>query len=288
MERAPDQGAGARDAREGKDVTGPPEGCDSSAVAGPAPVAQPPAEDVEVPPAVRVLAGDEPIRPVWLNLLGGLTFEVGTGERRRFVKWQPAGTAVDLTAEAVRLRWAAPHLTVPRVIGQGADDAGSWLVTTALPGTSAVSPRWRSDPATAVRGIGAGLRILHDRLPVEGCPFTWSVPDRLAAKRATASRRQTRRRLDALAVPPPVDRLVVCHGDACAPNTLLDDEGRPSGHVDLGRLGLADRWADLAVASWSTEWNYGPAWADALVEAYGLAPDRGRLAYYRALWAAED
>lgn len=52
--------------------------------------------------------------------------------------------------------------------------------------------------------------------------------------------------------PPPVDRLVVCHGDACAPNTLLSGDGHFAAHVDLGALGLADRWADLAVAAWST------------------------------------
>jgi aminoglycoside phosphotransferase len=59
---------------------------------------------------------------------------------------------------------------------------------------------------------------------------------------------------------PPADKLVVCHGDACAPNTLITDDKRWSGHVDLGDLGAADRWADLAIAAWSTGWNYGPGW----------------------------
>ena len=48
---------------------------------------------------------------------------------------------------------------------------------------------------------------------------------------------------------PPIDQLVVCHGDACAPNTLIDSDGSCSGHVDLGTLGIADRWADLAIAT---------------------------------------
>lgn len=89
-----------------------------------------------------------------------------------------------------------------------------------------------------------------------------------------------------LDTPPAVDRLVVCHGDACAPNTLLAADGTVTGHVDLGSLGLADRWADIAVSAWSTEWNYGPGYESAFLEAYGIAPDTERLAYYRALWDA--
>ena len=83
---------------------------------------------------------------------------------------------------------------------------------------------------------------------------------------------------------PPVDRLVVCHGDACAPNTLLGDDGQWVGHVDLGALGVGDRWADLAIATWSCDWNYGPGWQDTLLNAYGIDPDPIRTRYYRVLW----
>jgi len=41
----------------------------------------------------------------------------------------------------------------------------------------------------------------------------------------------------------------------------------------LGALGVADRWADLAVATWSLEWNYGPGWQSVLLEAYGVESD---------------
>jgi kanamycin kinase len=84
---------------------------------------------------------------------------------------------------------------------------------------------------------------------------------------------------------PPADRLVVCHGDPCAPNTLIADDGRWCAHVDMGALGVSDRWADIAVATWSTEWNYGPGWDGALLDAYGIAPDPERTRYYRLLWA---
>ena len=83
---------------------------------------------------------------------------------------------------------------------------------------------------------------------------------------------------------PPLDHAVVCHGDACAPNTVLSENGDWSGHVDLSAMGVGDRWADLAIATWSAEWNYGPGWEDQLLSAYGILADRERIRYYRLLW----
>ncbi|QHT58343.1 aminoglycoside 3'-phosphotransferase [Cellulomonas sp. H30R-01] len=219
---------------------------------------------------------------VWRNELGGLTFLLD--EPERFVKWVPAGVPLDLDAEVARLRWAAPLTPVPTVLEAGADDEGSWLVTHPLAGRSAVDQRWVAEPLTAVRAIGAGLRALHDTLPVEDCPFDWTVEARVAAADAREVGPSAERA--ALGPPPPVDRLVVCHGDACAPNTLLADDGTWLAHVDLGALGVADRWADLAVATYSTIWNYGPGYEEPLLDAYGIAPDPVRTAFYRGLWDA--
>jgi len=54
--------------------------------------------------------------------------------------------------------------------------------------------------------------------------------------------------------------------------------------VWVNGLGVADRWADLAIATWSTTWNYGPGWETPLLDAYGVAPDPDRTRYYRLLW----
>ncbi len=242
-----------------------------------------PTGHVDVPEQVYRLVGDAPfvadppIEAVWQNEDGGTTFH--SPLHGAYVKWAPAGTPLDLAVEAERLAWAAPHTPVPVVLAHGSDDEGAWLVTRAIPGRSAVDPVWLARPLEAVRAVGAGLRALHDALPVDDCPFTWSVQERLARLDDPARARD-------LATPPPVDRLVVCHGDACVPNTLLSDDGSWLAHVDLGRLGLADRWADLAVATWSTVWNYGPGYENALLEAYGIAPDPQRTSYYRALWGS--
>jgi kanamycin kinase len=237
------------------------------------------------------------VQVVWRNELDGLTFRIDDGDSGRFAKWAPAGSGLDLDAEADRLRWAGRFSPVPDVLDRGEDEDGTWLLTRGLAGDSAVAPPWVDRPDRAVAAIGAGLRALHDALPVEGCPFDWTATTRLADARRRASAGQldparfadehrqltVRDALDRLSDVPDVDRLVVCHGDACAPNTLLDDGGW-TGHVDLGSLGVADRWADLAVATWSTAWNYGPGWEEPLLAAYGVGPDPERTAYYRLLW----
>jgi kanamycin kinase len=220
-----------------------------------------PSEPVPIPAVVAGIAAGRPVVAVWVNELGGVTFAVDGG--REYVKIARPRWASHLVAEAARLRWAAEHARVPPVLGEG----DGYLHTAGLPARSAVDERWVSDPRAAARAIGSGLRLLHDRLPVNACPFG----------------------------PPPwvtdssdAEGLVVCHGDACAPNTLVDDDGAFFGHVDLGELGVANRWADLAVATLSLSWNYAGDWEGELFDAYGVDTDPARTAHYRRLWNAGD
>lgn len=237
-----------------------------------------PASSIDTPKRVLELADGAALVPVWQNQLGGLTFRT---DDDRFIKWGPHDLEANMRDEAERMRWARRWTRVPAVIEQGQDAEHEWLVTSAIDGRSAVDPRWIAEPAAAVRAVGEGLRMLHDALPVDDCPWEWSVASRFA----NAERRGIRLP-EELRGAPEIDRLVVCHGDACMPNTLLDDAGRPIAHVDLAMLGTGDRWADIAVASMSTEWNVGPGFDDLLIEAYGVEPDLERLAYYRDLWNA--
>jgi kanamycin kinase len=218
-----------------------------------------PADAMPVPNIVVDLAEGREVAAVWRNELGGTTFSLGGEE---FVKVYPDAHAALLVPEAQRMQWAADFAPVPRVLSSGP----GWLRTAALPGRSAVDPHWVARPRTATRAIGEGLRRLHDALPVADCPFgppSWIPGDA-----------------------PPVDLLVVCHGDACPPNTLIGDDAQCSGHVDLGDLGVADRWSDIAVAASMLEADFEPGLEAEFLDAYGIEPDEERMAYYRARWEA--
>jgi kanamycin kinase len=71
--------------------------------------------------------------------------------------------------------------------------------------------------------------------------------------------------------------------DQCLPNVPIDGDD-VVGYVDLGELGVADRWWDLAVASWSVTWNLGPGLEAHFLDTYGVAPDVERSRFYRLLY----
>jgi len=196
---------------------------------------------------------------VWRNELGGITARLVAADATPvYAKWSP----FDLLPEAERLSWLSSRHPSPRMVDYEELDDGWLIVTAAVNGHSAVSARWLADPDRAAFAIGEGLARLHTLDP-DDCPFGPA---------------------DWIGVQDDVDVLVVAHGDACAPNTLIADDGSFAGTVDVGDLGVADRWADLAIASWSLEWNFGPGHEDGFWAGYGEAPDPDRIRRYRTLW----
>ncbi len=223
--------------------------------------------------------------------------QAGSGETR-FVKLLSRGAYPGLRAEADRMRWAATRVSVPRVIEVGGDGDADWLLTEALPGSDATDAQWRSDPGRLVDLLAGVLRDLHTLDPGD-CPFDFRLDASLAHARRRVeaglvepgrdfheefARHSARSALAHLEEHrPPSEDLVVCHGDFCLPNVMVEDWS-PTGILDLGELGVADRWWDLAVATWSLTWNLGPGFEERFLRAYGVDRDEPRVQYYRLLY----
>jgi aminoglycoside phosphotransferase len=90
------------------------------------------------------------------------------------------------------------------------------------------------------------------------------------------------RHLLAMRPPEPNEDLVVAHGDPCLPNFLMRPGGdRVTGVVDLGRIGVSDRYRDVAIIVRSVGQNIGPEVTYVLLDAYGIPhPDLSRLEFY--------
>ncbi|EEQ96518.1 Aminoglycoside 3'-phosphotransferase [Brucella intermedia LMG 3301] len=86
-----------------------------------------------------------------------------------------------------------------------------------------------------------------------------------------------------LRLKPQSEDIVVTHGDACLPNFIADKDAF-TGFIDCGRLGLADRHQDLALACWSIRYNLGEEWVAPFLATYGgPAIEEAKISYYRLL-----
>lgn len=199
----------------------------------------------------------------------------------------------DLVAEGERLRWLrARGIPAAEVL----ECEPGLLVTAEVPGRSAAE-LW-PDTDRIVDALADLTRALH-ALPVADCPFdrtlAVTIPEALAAspdlddldaERAGWTRDQLVAEL--LATRPADEELVVCHGDLCVPNVLFDPEtGDVTGVIDAGRLGVADRWLDLGIAtrSLTDERNpqYGEASAKRFLNRYGVEENPAKTTFYRLL-----
>src|SRR3954468_15242158 len=228
---------------------------------------------------------------------GGAYAKTGSGVLRR-----------DLVAERERLEWLAQtDLPAATILAGAADGETATLTLRTVPGVP-MNELSASDSTAAVESLGRFLARIHATTR-ESCPFErWlavtvpvvrvRVEEGLVDKDDFDADHEGRSADDLLtelvdlrpqAEELEVADLVVCHGDACLPNFLVDPGTfEVTGMIDVHRLGGADRHLDLALATRSTADTtlnpaFGPDAVKTLVAAYGREVDPWRVDFYRLL-----
>ncbi|QFP77499.1 APH(3') family aminoglycoside O-phosphotransferase [Deinococcus sp. AJ005] len=205
--------------------------------------------------------------------------------------------ATSLQQERERLRWLAGRVPVPRVVGYEVEDGLEYLALTRVPGLDASHADVLFHPDRLVNLLARALRELH-ALPLRECPFNMSlsvilphVRERVAAGVVDESdfdgEREGRTAISVFnelaRTRPEKEDLVVTHGDACLPNFIVNGEFI-EGLIDVGRAGIADRHADLALTHRSLGRNLSAEAAEGFLDLYGRGfVDPQKLAYYRLL-----
>ncbi|OHT82593.1 APH(3'') family aminoglycoside O-phosphotransferase [Mycobacteroides saopaulense] len=221
-------------------------------------------------------------------------------DRSRYAK---TGSA-DLEAERDRIEWlSGQHIPGPTVLEWS---SGPVLITSAVEGTHA--DRLPADDLDkAWPAIADAVRRLHS-LPTTGCPFTRDLATTLALAQDVVARgavnpdflpdedrgRPVTELLSRIStqfserLAQETGDLVVCHGDLCLPNIVIAPDYSVAGFIDLGRLGLADRHADLALLfansreTWPEDTHAAAAHAR-FQDIYGTPADPVRLEFYLRL-----
>ena len=90
----------------------------------------------------------------------------------------------------------------------------------------------------------------------------------------------------------PAEDIVLTHGDYCLPNIFAEGD-QISGFIDLGRMGPADRWQDIALAIRSLRDNFSGKYSnekmifdfqpEMLLSELDMELDEEKLRYYLLL-----
>ena len=254
--------------------------------------------EMSLPARLRDLLAGYDWRPAELGRSPAHVFRLeAVGRAPIYLKTEIIHPLGELAGEVSRLRWlASKGLACPEVIAHETDGGREWLLMSALPGTDLVSND-RLPPIERVRILAAALRRLHD-LDIATCPFDHRLENRIADAKARLlagcvdeddfddarlgrSAQDLFRELEERR--PKTEDLVVTHGDACLPN-FVAHEGSISGYIDCGRLGVADRHQDIALACGSIARNFGEDLVADFLKAYGnFEMHSEKAAYYRLL-----
>lgn len=248
-----------------------------------------------LPPALASLA-DRPWTEITIGQSGAAVWRIDLStETSVFLKSEPISPHGELPGEIERLNWLTRMgFKSPRVIEAIADEKHTFLLMSAAPGQDLT--HYVERPAEFVRIYAQGLKRIHALDPRQ-CPFDHNLDARLAAGESrlvaglvdetdfdTDRQGWTGRQvLDWLHANRPEPGLqIVTHGDASTPNIMALD-GRFSGLVDCGRVGVADIWQDLAIACRSIADNVGPEHLAPFLAAYGAEWDEAKYRYYCTL-----
>jgi kanamycin kinase/aminoglycoside 3'-phosphotransferase-3 len=203
------------------------------------------------------------------------------------------------------MMWLDGKLPVPRVLGFEKQEGYSFLLMSKIDGVMSCHNFYLERPDELTMLLAEGLKMLWD-VDVACCPFLSHLHVKLTqaqynvqmglvdvddAQPETFGERgfkNPERLLQWLMDNKPEEELVLSHGDFCLPNIFLK-EHKVSGFIDLGKMGIADKYQDIALCYRSLKKNLAGAYGGSvreeiddklLFDNLGIAPDYEKIRYY--------
>lgn len=202
------------------------------------------------------------------------------------------------------LRWLEGRLPAPRVICTEKADGKQYLLMLKAEGEMLCSENNMRDIEKTVGLYARSIKMLWD-VDISDCPRACPLDDQLREAR----RRMEQGLIDMEDCEPetfgpggfespeqlmkwlennrPDEQMVLSHGDLCMPNVFAKD-GDISCYIDIGDMGVAGMWRDIALCWRSLKHNCSGMYTgvdlgdhtEELFEQLGIAPDWDKINYY--------
>lgn len=206
--------------------------------------------------------------------------------------------------------WLSGRVPVPEIPEYIVEKETAYTLMTRVNGKMLCDEEFLNNPAKLIKYVAEGIKLLW-KVNVSDCPFIVSrLDERLKEARLNVENGM----VDLDNVEPetfgpngfsnpeelliwleqnrPEEDIVLTHGDFCLPNIFVDNN-KVSGFIDLGKMGPADRWQDLAIALRSMEHNFSGRYNNGksyfkfepqmLLNELGIEMDEAKNKYYMLL-----
>jgi len=175
--------------------------------------------------------------------------------------------------EVAIAKWVGNQIPIPTIIEHCVANGMAYTLMTKIDGEMLCSVEYLEQPKKLISLAAQGLKQLWE-INVKDCPFQNS---RLNERLKAAEYNVLHNLVDLSSAEPetfgpngfanpkellnwlknnrPDEDIVLTHGDYCLPNIFVK-ENEISGFIDIGKMGPADRWQDIALAIRSLKHNF--------------------------------
>ena len=211
----------------------------------------------------------------------------------------------DNSNEQVMMEWLKDKISVPECICNFTENDLNYFLMSKIIGKMSCEDEYMNDPIFLVSVLADAMKILWS-VDISDCP----VKNDLGKMLKRAEYRVEQGLIDIDDAEPetfgnkgfkspeellswlydnkPEEDFVLSHGDFCLPNIFIDND-RFSGFVDIGRMGIADRYQDIALCCRSLKHNFEGVYGGKVYKGYdektffktlGIEPDFDKIRYY--------
>lgn len=213
----------------------------------------------------------------------------------------------EVATEIQMMEWLEGKANVPKVICHAVEEDTSYLLMSKMQGMMSCDIQYLENSDILVHLLVSGMKALWN-VDIKECPVNWNLKNKLELAKGrvlnnlvdvdhcdphTFGEDGFASPLDLyqwLETHQPQEELVLSHGDYCLPN-IFGLENEFSGFIDIGHMGIADKWQDIALCYRSLRDNMNGSYGgkvydfnpDILFEKLGIEKDLEKLNYYLLL-----
>lgn len=203
------------------------------------------------------------------------------------------------------MNWLEGKVPVPKIICYHTENGKNYLLMSKISGKMSCDDEFMKNPKQLVFVLADAIKTLWN-VDISDCPIKNDLSTVLKAAEYRVEHglvdvddaepetfckggfKDPQQLLGWLYDNRPEEDFVLSHGDFCLPNIFINDDGF-SGFVDIGRMGVADRYQDIALCYRSLKHNfsgkfggksYGGFDEEMFFDALGVEPDFEKIRYY--------